>query len=160
MAPSTRTTRRGLLRALGGAGAGGVATGTVVAGGGRGRGHRRGRGDGPGCDRGGGRGGGRETYSDNGIVVQFEDCRTAHVRGSKNRIDEVEVLFMVCFGGGGPCPDGDRVSITDDPPLTIDGDTYLPIPSTVDYRISVVTYRMTDGRTGGFSQPWDCPLEK
>lgn len=147
MAPSNQTTRRTLLRALGGAGAGGVVTGTVAAGGGRGR------------DRGGGGGGGRETYTDNGIVVQFEDCQTAHVRGSKNRIDKVEVIYDVCHGGDGPCPDGNYVSITDDPPLTIHRDTYLYVPDGVDYRIAVVAYRV-DGETGGFSQSRDCPLEK
>lgn len=151
MAPRNRTTRRALLRALGGVGAAGVATGTVTAGGHTGRGRGGGRGS--------GRGGGRETYTDDGIVVQFEDCQTAHVRGSKNRIDEVTVLYLVCFRGGGPCPDGHRVTITDDPPLTIDRDTYLAVPGDLDYRIGVVVYQV-DGETDAVSPSMDCPLER
>lgn len=121
MPPSDHITRRGLLGTLGGISVGGVATGTVAA------------------RHGGGHG--RVTHADRGVVVQFEDCETAYVRGNRHRIDYVVAHFMQCFGGGGPCPDGSRTRIEEDPPLTID-DRYLTADT--DYYIAMIEYSGPD----------------
>lgn len=133
-------TRRGVLTALGGVGTVGVAAGTVVARGGPGRRS------------------GRVIDTDRGIVIQWEDCETAHVRGSGKKLDELVVYFSVCFGGGGPCPDGSRVEVEPDLPMTID-DRFLSVDPP-DYRIDVIEYHGDGGR--GFARvpdEWDCSLD-
>jgi hypothetical protein len=105
--------------------------------------------------RGPGRKGGRATQADRGIVFQWEDCKTAYVRGSEKKLDSLTILYWLCYDKGGPCPDGLLIDVEPDLPLTVD-DRFLGSDHP-EYYIYGFEYER-DGIEGYVTLPpeWDC----